>query len=226
MSVKRSKHTKFLMRIPGLFVTLSLVFAFLPALSADPASDAHPRVSIENDHLTLTFERAPGPDLYIVELSDELAQWHSGEAFTETVSTVPGPGGTQTVRVRSRSLVSVKPKEFMRLRVIVDPHSPVVYLSGLHYAWNTANAQLAARVLGVEAAHLTSLALNGSALPVQAGDFLLNVTLTAGVNTFTLIATDDQGVPGQAVAKVLLDTVAPVIAITAPHPVRPSRSVG
>ena len=104
----------------------------------------------------------------------------------------------------------------MRLRVIVDPHGPVVYLSGLHYAWNNANAQLAARVLGVEAAHLTSLALNGGALPVQAGDFLLDVTLTEGVNTFTLIATDDLGIPGQAVAKVLLDTIPPVIAITAP----------
>ena len=38
------------------------------------------------------------------------------------------------------------------------------------------------------------------------------------MNTFTLIATDDLGIPGQAVAKVLLDTIPPVIAITAPAP--------
>ena len=109
------------MRFPGLIVTLFSFLALVSSLSADPASDANPRASIENDHLTLTFDQAPGPDLYIVELSDELAQWHSGEAFMETVSTTPGPGGTQTVKVRSRSLASVKPKEFMWLRVIVDP---------------------------------------------------------------------------------------------------------
>ena len=79
------------MRIPCFAVALFSVFALVSSLRADPASDAHPRVSIESGHLTLTFDQQPGPDLYIVELSDELAQWHSGEAFMETVSTTPGP---------------------------------------------------------------------------------------------------------------------------------------
>ena len=81
----------------GSFILFWLLVFIPSALRADPASDANLRVSIENDHLTLTFDQTPGPDLYIVELSDELALWHSGDAFTETVSTVPGPGGTQTV---------------------------------------------------------------------------------------------------------------------------------
>ena len=132
----------------GFFVFI-LFFAIIAhhALRADAVSGANPRVSIENDHLTLTFEQKLGLDLYIVEISDELELWHSGDAFTEQVSTTPGPGGTQTVKVRSRSLASWKPNEFMRLRIIAAPDAPVVYLSGLRYAWNNANAQLAARVL-------------------------------------------------------------------------------
>ena len=57
------------------FILLWLLVSIFPALRADPASDAHPRTSILSDHLTLTFDQQPGPDLYIVELSDELALW-------------------------------------------------------------------------------------------------------------------------------------------------------
>ena len=139
---------------------------------------------------------------------------------------MPGPSGTQTVKVRSRSLVSVKPKEFLRLRVIVDPHGPVVYLSGLHYAWNIPGVQLAARVLGVEAAHLTSLTLNGNALPVQAGDFLLDVTLAEGVNAFTLLPPTTKACPARPRRMCCSTRSRRSSPLPRPHPEPPSRSAG
>ena len=73
----------------GWFVSLCFGVFTSFTLRADPVANTHPRVAIVADHLTLTFDQQPGP------------------------------GGAQTVSVRSRSLVSVKPKEFLRLRVIV-----------------------------------------------------------------------------------------------------------
>ena len=58
----------------GWLVLLYLAVFAPDGLQADPVADANPRVSIEGGHLTLTFDQHPGPDLYIVEISDELAQ--------------------------------------------------------------------------------------------------------------------------------------------------------
>jgi hypothetical protein len=102
------------------------------------------------------------------------------------------------------------------ITITVGGSGPVVTLVGAQPFFTSSPGTLLASIVGVHPGALTSLTLNSAPLVPRAGDFSLTVDLTEGENTFTLAATDNQSRSGQATAKVYLDSVAPVISITAP----------
>lgn len=98
----------------------------------------------------------------------------------------------------------------------VNASAPVVSLAGIQPFFTSSPGTLLASVTGVNPAALTSLTVNGNPLPPRAGQFPLTVSLVEGENTFTLAATDNQNRTAQATAKVYLDSILPVVSITAP----------
>jgi hypothetical protein len=89
---------------------------------------------------------------------------------------------------------------------------PVVSLVGAQPFYTASPGMLIARVTGVNPGALSTLTLNGNAIPKRTGEFTINVPLNEGENTFTLLANGT----AEATTKVYLDSTAPVIAITAP----------
>jgi hypothetical protein len=100
--------------------------------------------------------------------------------------------------------------------ITIAVSGPVVGLQGESPFFTSSPGNLLATVVGVSVGNLISLTLNGAALPVQAGTFNISAALTEGENTFTLVATDDQGRTAQATTKVVLDSIAPAVSITEP----------
>ena len=94
-------------------------------LAGNPkAADVSPLPTVEtvNDHLVLGFTRVKSAiDLtYVVEVSHNLVNWYSGEAFTEPVSTLD-LGETEFVRIQDRTPMSSLGKRFIRLRLTQQP---------------------------------------------------------------------------------------------------------
>lgn len=81
-----------------------------------------PTVETVNDHLVLGFMRVKSAtDLtYVVEVSHNLVNWYSGEAFTEPFSTLD-LGETEFVRIQDRTPMSSLGKRFIRLRLTRQP---------------------------------------------------------------------------------------------------------
>jgi hypothetical protein len=100
--------------------------------------------------------------------------------------------------------------------ITVNGSGPVVSLAGQQPYFTSSPGTLVASVLGVDPGGLASLTLNGAAVPASSGTFTLSPALTQGANAFTLFATDKQSRTGQATATVYLDSVVPVISISAP----------
>jgi hypothetical protein len=98
----------------------------------------------------------------------------------------------------------------------VTAPGPNVTLRGLQPFFTDSPGTLLACIVGVDPGTLRSLGLNGAAQPVAVGAFTLNSSLAEGNNTFTLVATDNQSRSGQATATVTLDSVPPVVSVTAP----------
>jgi hypothetical protein len=98
----------------------------------------------------------------------------------------------------------------------VSASGPTISLVGTQPFFNSSPGTLMASVIGVNPAALTSLTLNGSPVPTRTGQFPLTVSLVEGENTFRLAATDNQNRTAQAATKVYLDSILPVISITAP----------
>jgi Glucodextranase, domain B/NHL repeat len=82
--------------------------------------------------------------------------------------------------------------------------------------FTTPSGTLLASITGVNPGALSSITLNGMALAPRTGEFSVPVSLSEGQNTFTLVATDNQQRSAQATATVYLDSVPPVVTITAP----------
>lgn len=81
-----------------------------------------PTVDTVNDRLVLGFTRVKSAiDLtYVVEVSHNLVNWYSGEAFTEPFSTLD-LGETEFVRIQDRTPTSSLGKRFIRLRLTQLP---------------------------------------------------------------------------------------------------------
>ena len=77
-----------------------------------------PAVETVNDHLVLGFTRVKSAiDLsYVVEVSHNLVNWYSGEAYTEQISTFD-LGETEKVKIQDRTPMSSLGKRFIRLRL-------------------------------------------------------------------------------------------------------------
>jgi len=92
----------------------------------DPASANHPVgvwVNVEDPaglHFALRFiRRMPNPTANIViETSDDLVSWHSGELFTTTHSVTNHHDGTETVVERMLESHGEAPASFMRLKIV------------------------------------------------------------------------------------------------------------
>lgn len=98
------------------------------------------------------------------------------------------------------------------ITITINASGPMVSLVGTQPFWTSSPGTLIANITGVNPEAVTTLTLNGVAVtPKRAGEFKINVALSQGENTFTLIA---NGV--SATTKVYLDSIAPVVAITAP----------
>jgi len=102
------------------------------------------------------------------------------------------------------------------ITITINDSGPAVSLVGEQPIYTSSPATLLAGVTGMDRGALTSLTLNGNTITPRVGQFNISAALTEGENTFTLVATDDQSRTATATTKVYLDTVAPVIAITAP----------
>ncbi|HEX5222317.1 MAG TPA: chitobiase/beta-hexosaminidase C-terminal domain-containing protein [Verrucomicrobiae bacterium] len=94
----------------------------------------------------------------------------------------------------------------------INASSPVISLIGVQPFFTSSPGTLIARTTGVNPGGLSTLTLNGDAITKRTGEFTIPVALTEGENTFTLTANGTIS----ATTKVYLDSVAPVIAITAP----------
>ena len=102
------------------------------------------------------------------------------------------------------------------ITLTIADSGPVVSLFGTQPFFTSSPGTLVATVVGVNPGALTDLTLNSEPIAPRVGEIVLTVPLTEGENTFTLEATDDESNSAQATTKVYLDSVAPVVAITAP----------
>ena len=93
--------------------------AALPTLAiVDDGGTAYPalRYRLRQDAVEIT---------YLVEISDDLVLWQSGEAFTTQVGApVDNGDGTLTLTMRSLQSVASKPNQYLRLRVALPGTSP------------------------------------------------------------------------------------------------------
>jgi hypothetical protein len=96
--------------------------------------------------------------------------------------------------------------------VTINTPGPSVSLVGAQPFFTSSPGALLATVTGINPGALTSLTLNGNAVPLTVGSFALFPALSAGENTFTLLANGAVS----ATTKVYLDTTAPSIAIAKP----------
>ena len=96
--------------------------------------------------------------------------------------------------------------------ITIASAGPVVSLYGAQPFFTSSPGALIASITGVNPGSLTSVTLNGNAVPMRAGEFMLFPALSAGENTFTLLVNGTVS----ATTKVYLDTVAPTITITSP----------
>lgn len=90
-------------------------------LAGDPKLSAMsplPVIETVNDHLVLGFTRMKSAidRNYIVEVSHNLVNWYSGEAYTEQLSIID-LGETELVNIQDRTPMSSLGKRFIRLRV-------------------------------------------------------------------------------------------------------------
>ena len=96
--------------------------------------------------------------------------------------------------------------------VTINTPGVSVSLVGAQPFFTSSPGALLATVTGVNPGSLTSLTLNGNAVPLTVGSFMLFPTLSAGENTFTLLANGSVS----ASTKVYLDTTVPSITIAKP----------
>jgi hypothetical protein len=123
--------------------------------------------------------------------------------------------GTYTFTARATDdagFVTVSPATV----ITVNASGPVVSLAGQQPYFTSTPGTLVASVLGVNPGSLAHLTLNGVAVEALTGTMNLTPALSQGANTFTLVATDKQNRVGQATTTVYLDSVPPVISISAP----------
>jgi hypothetical protein len=134
----------------------------------------------------------------------------AGGAFSATVTLV---AGLNTITVVATDTAN-NPTTVIR-SVTLDQVAPVVTVAvpeaGL--ATNTGTFTFTGNVSDVTA----TVTVNGLTVTVGAGGaFSTNVTLVAGTNTITTVATDNAGNPTTIIRSVTVDTVAPVLTVTAP----------
>lgn len=97
------------------------------AFGLDPIAPQHstggPAFQIRDDHLTVSFRRpvARNDVRHIVEVSDDLVTWYSGENFWTEFAVPEHAGNPEMVSFRATQSVSEHAKFFMRVRVIYAP---------------------------------------------------------------------------------------------------------
>jgi hypothetical protein len=90
---------------------------------APQRSTGGPIFQIRDGHLTVSFRRpaALSDVRHVVEVSDDLVTWHSGESFWTEFSMPEHTGNPEIVSFRAARSVSETAKLFMRVRVIYTP---------------------------------------------------------------------------------------------------------
>ena len=123
------------------------------------------------------------------------------------------PAGTYTFTARAiddAGAVGISPP--VTVTVGANAGGPVVSLVGAQPLFVSSPGALIANIAGVNPGSLFLLTLNGTAMPLRSGEFVLYLVLVEGENTFTLTANGS----ASATTKLYLDSVAPVIAISKP----------
>jgi Cadherin-like/Calx-beta domain len=89
----------------------------------DLSGAAYPRFEIRDDRFTVAFRRpaAIGDLEYVVEVSQDMKTWHSGEAYLEPFYPVEHAGDLNVSCFRTLTRVSDTPQYFMRVRVLYAP---------------------------------------------------------------------------------------------------------
>jgi hypothetical protein len=121
------------------------------------------------------------------------------------------PSGTYAFTARAidnQGAVTVSPS----VSIDIASSGSVVSLFGAQPFFTSSPGALVAKVTGVNPGNLSSMTINGDAVPLVSGEFMLFPELSEGENTFTLLVNGTVS----ASTKVYLDTTVPVIAITAP----------
>jgi hypothetical protein len=98
-------------------------YAFgLDPIAPQPAAGG-PVFQIRDGHLTVSFRRpaALSDVRHLVEVSDDLVTWHSGESFWTEFSAPEHAGNPEIVSFRAGQPVAEAAKLFMRVRVIYTP---------------------------------------------------------------------------------------------------------
>jgi len=98
--------------------------------------------------------------------------------------------------------------------VVLDTKPPVITVTAPADKSFTNNPQLAVKGSLDDAS--ATLTLNGSQVALNGSDFQQGITLTPGLNSITLTATDPAGNSATTTLTVTLDTVPPTVAISAP----------
>jgi len=118
------------------------------------------------------------------------------------------PEGEVAVSVTIADLVG-NVSEAAEVQITVDTVAPVITISSPADGFITNDA---AQVIAGSVSEAASLTLNGSNVAVDsAHDFVVEVQLQEGTNSFALVATDSVGHQGSASLSVTLDTVPPVV---------------
>lgn len=100
-------------------------FAFnaAPAEPVGPRLPAFSRTTASGlDYLSLVYTARMGAAgiTYVVEVSNDLSDWKSGESFTTPVSSAPLDAESNRVTVRDNVPMTLAPQRFMRLKTFVD----------------------------------------------------------------------------------------------------------
>lgn len=132
------------------------------------------------------------------------------------------PGGYYNVQVKATNedgkSVTVDGDDFPGLRLVVqDTNPPTVGITSPVNGQMTAVASIVVTGTVSDAGSgVASVKVNGQPAEITGNAYTFPVTLAEGVNSFTVVATDNVGNQSTAQQSVLLDTIHPVLTLISP----------
>lgn len=159
------------------------------------------RAQINGTWHTLALDSATGK--YIADLT--LSAVGTFPATVEATSNIAGT-------------VTLSGSEYPGLRLVVeDTAAPTLTITSPENNLVTAAATVTVSGTAFDTSGIASVTVNGTAVAVAAnGSFSATVNLSGGSNTITVVATDSVGLTTTKTVSVTMDTVPPVITLTAP----------